>query len=225
MKILLVEDEPNLARDLIAFLESGQHICTHVDSLSAAREAIRLYQYDIVLLDIGLPDGEGLSLIGELLQGVPSPGLLIISAKDSLDDKLKGLDLGADDYLTKPFHFAELNSRIRSVFRRKNLGGKRSLHIGELEIFPDDFQVLVSAEPLSLTPKEFQLLLFMAVNQNKVLTKATLAEHLWGDQADTLDDFDFIYSHIKNLRKKLSQAGATDRIKAVYGVGYKFEGT
>lgn len=223
MKLLIVEDEATLAADVDAFLSEGGMTCTLVPTFEEAQEAIALYSYDLVLLDLGLPDGSGLKLIPMLTILDQAPGILIISAKHSLDDKLAGLDLGADDYITKPFHLAELQSRIHSVFRRKKFQGRTSLRIGAIEIFPSEQRILVQGQDVPLTVKEFQLLLYFAGNCGRVLSKGAIAEHLWGDRADMLDDFDFIYSHIKHLRKKLVQAGAADRIKSVYGVGYKFD--
>lgn len=223
MKILLIEDELPLAREIIRYLSDEQVTCSHVALLEAAREQVSLYEYDIVLLDVGLPDGNGLELIKDFLRLENIPGLIIISAKDSLDDRLSGLDAGADDYLTKPFHLAELHSRIRSVFRRRKISGKKSLQFGDLEIWPDEFRTELKGEALDLSPREMQILTFLAENPGKILSRAAIAEHVWGDHADAFPDFDFIYSHIKNLRKKLAEGTETDFIRAVYGVGYKFQ--
>lgn len=222
MKLLLIEDEARLAEDIVAYLGSEGIRCTVAESLEAARGACALYSFDIVLLDVGLPDGSGLELIRGLVNNDPTPGILVVSAKNSLDDKLTGLDLGADDYITKPFHLAELHARIRSVFRRKKMGGRHSIPFEEIEVFPEPRQVTIHGKSLHLSPKEFDLLLYFVCNPGKVLTREAIAEHLWGEEADHLDDFDFIYSHVKNLRRKIVKLGGEDRIKAVYGIGYKF---
>ena len=175
-----------------------------------------------MLVDIGLPDGSGFSLIKELKRCHPETGIIIISAKNSLDDKISGLDLGADDYLTKPFHLPELNSRIKSLLRRRKFEGKQELVIDKITILPENRQALVNGESLQLTRKEFDLLMFFVSNRGRVLTKESIAEHLWGDFADSADSFDFVYSHIKNLRRKLAEKSGTDYFQNVYGTGYTF---
>lgn len=224
MKILIIEDETALATDIVAYLSSEHMVCTVANDLASAQEALLLYAYDLVLLDVGLPDGNGLELISLIQQQESVPGILILSARNALDDRLKGLDLGADDYLIKPFYLAELLSRLRALYRRKHFSGKTRIRFGELEIFPDAYQISIRGQQVHLSPKEFQLLLYLASNPDKVLPRPAIAEHLWGDDADKLDDFDFIYSQVKNLRRKMVQHGGKDRIKAIYGVGYKFDG-
>jgi DNA-binding response OmpR family regulator len=174
------------------------------------------------LIDITLPGGSGLDIVKELKKSNPKTGIIIISAKNSLDDKIAGLDLGADDYITKPFHLAELNSRINSVLRRRNFEGSNEIVFEKLKLAPEKQEVFANNKPVSLTKKEFDLLLFFISNKNRVVTKESIAEHLWGDEMDMADSFDFIYSHIKNLRKKIMDAGADDYIKSIYGIGYKF---
>jgi DNA-binding response OmpR family regulator len=181
-----------------------------------------LYEYDCILLDIGLPDGNGLSLIRKLKKFHPETGIIIISAKNSMDDKISGLDLGADDYLTKPFHLPELNSRIKSLLRRRKFDGKQTVVIDNITIFPESRQVFVVDELLQLTKSEFELLLFFTSNRGRVLSKESIAEHLWGDFADTADSFDFVYSHLKNLRRKLAEKSGKDHFQNVYGTGYVF---
>ncbi|MCB0844387.1 MAG: response regulator transcription factor, partial [Bacteroidetes bacterium] len=177
---------------------------------------------EIMVLDIMLPDGNGLDLLKKWKEEKPETGVLIISAKNSLDDKLTGLDWGADDYLTKPFHLPELNARVKAIYRRRNFNGNNMVEFNEITINPDNVEVFVNDNLLSLTRKEYELLLYFLVNKNRVLTKQSIAEHLWGEQIDLYDSFDFVYQHIKNLRKKLTQAGGKDYITTVYGIGYKF---
>ena len=224
MKILIVEDEINLRTTIVSFLEEEGYQCEQADSLENASEKLYLYEYDCLLLDIGLPDGNGLDLIKELKNQHPETGIIIISARNSLDDKIIGLDLGADDYISKPFNLTELNSRIKSVYRRLKFGGKKELIFDKLRIIPEYRQVMISDEPVVLTKKEFDLLLFFISNPKRVLTKESIAEHLWGDFADSADSFDFIYSQIKNLRRKLLEKSGTDYIQNVYGAGYTFNG-
>ena len=222
MKILVIEDEVTLCETIIAYLEGEGYRCEHVATVELGSEKVNLYEYDCMLVDIGLPDGSGLSLVKELKKCHPETGIIIISAKNSLDDKISGLDLGADDYLTKPFHLSELNSRIKSLLRRRKFEGKQQLIIEKITIQPENKQVFVDGEQLPLTRKEFDLLMFFVSNRGRVLTKESIAEHLWGDFADSADSFDFVYSHIKNLRRKLLERTGTDYFQNVYGTGYTF---
>ena len=223
MKILVVEDEELLKSSIAEFLSHENYIFEIADTLILADEKIELYNYDIVLLDLGLPDGDGISLIDKIKSKSETTGVIIISARNALDDRVKGLEKGADDYLTKPFHLSELNARIKSLYRRLNFKGNNSYEFNELTINPDEMKVYVNKNELTLTKKEFDLIVYFLANKNRVITKITLGEHLWGDYMDTVDSLDFIYTHIKNLRKKLIKAGCEDYIKNVYGVGYKFE--
>ena len=222
MKILVIEDEVALCETIVTYLEEEGYRCEQAGSVELGTEKINLYEYDCMLVDIGLPDGSGLSLVRELKSCHPQTGIIIISAKNSLDDKILGLDLGADDYLTKPFHLPELNSRIKSLLRRRKFEGKQELIIDKMTILPESRQVMVGSEPLQLTRKEFDLLMFFVSNPGRVLTKESIAEHLWGDFADSADSFDFVYSHIKNLRRKLMEKTGTDYFHNVYGTGYQF---
>jgi len=221
MKILLVEDEIQLGQSVVSFLKQEGYICEWAKDFNTTYEKISVYEYECALIDITLPDGNGLDLVKALKKNYPATGIIVISARNSLDDKIKGLDLGGDDYITKPFHLAELNSRLKSVFRRRNLGGNNEIALGGIKLFPDSQEVLVNGIPVSLTKKEYSLLLFFISNQNRVLTKESIAEHLWGDESDMMDSFDFIYSHIKNLRKKIGKENGKDYIQSVYGIGYK----
>ncbi|CDD94923.1 response regulator receiver domain protein [Bacteroides intestinalis CAG:315] len=221
MKILIVEDEPDLRETIrISLLKEHFVVETAADYFSAL-DKVNDYDYDCILLDIMLPGGSGLDLLCELKRLHRSDSVLIISAKDSLDDKVEGLELGADDYLTKPFHLAELNARVKSVIRRRQAKGDVSITVGNLLLYPDKRQVEVGGVPLQLNRKEFDLLYYFIVNPNRVINKMSLAESVWGDNIDQADSLDFIYSQVKNLRRKLKQADATVELKAVYGFGYK----
>jgi len=222
MKILIVEDEPELLIGIKNFLEKENYICEAASEFNQADEKLALYHYDVALIDINLPGGSGLKLIENLKQHNNDSGIIIISARNSLDDKLSGLDLGADDYLTKPFHLSELNARVKAVLRRRKFEGATSVIFHEMELFPEQSTLKVSGKNLELTKKEFELLLFFISNKNRLLTRESIAEHLWGDNIDLADNFDFIYTHINNLRKKVVKNGGNDYIKTVYGIGYKF---
>lgn len=222
MKILLIEDEVQLAQIIISYLQEEGYLCEWAKLWEEGDEKIYMYAYDCALIDITLPGGSGLELVRQLKHLHPETGIIIISAKNSLDDKIEGLDLGADDYMTKPFHLAELNSRIKSVLRRRIFGGSQEIVFSEICILPEEQVVTVYGHKVILTKKEYDLLVFFISNKNRVLTKEAIAEHMWGDHSDMLDSFDFIYSHIKNLRKKLEEKGAQDYIQTVYGAGYKF---
>ena len=224
MKVLLVEDEKELLQSMVAFLKESGMVCEQAIDLASALEKIDLYDYDCIVLDIGLPDGNGLKLIEEMQKKEHKTGIVIVSARNSLDDRLTGLNIGADDYITKPFYMPELTARIKSVVRRRTFEGKREITYHELRVLPDEMGMYVNDKMISLTKKEHELLMYLLSNANKVLTKESIAEHLWGDHADMADSFDFIYSHIKNLRKKITDHGGKDYLKSVYGVGYKFSG-
>jgi len=223
VKVLIVEDEIRLRETMILFLEEEGYVCEQADSVVSASDKLNIYEYDCMLVDIGLPDGSGLDLIKELKKLHPGTGIIIISAKNSLNDKIAGLDLGADDYLSKPFHFSELNSRIKSVLRRLKFNGKNEIIIGKLRILPEQRQIFAEKEQISLTRKEFDLLIFFITNANRVLTKEAIAEHLWGDFADSSDSFDFVYSQIKNLRRKILAKAGVDYFQNIYGTGYTFK--
>ena len=222
MKILIVEDEPALNKSMVDYLTSQQYLCESVSDYYAALEKIEMYQYDCLVLDIMLPGGSGLPLLKVLKDTGKTDGVIIISAKNELDDKIKGLNLGADDYLTKPFHLSELSVRIAAIIRRKSLQGSNLLTFEEIIIDVQAKTVMVNSSKVVLTRKEYELLVYLIINKNRVLSKNTIAEHMWGDDMDMADNYDFIYAHIKNLRKKLMNAGASDYIQSVYGMGYKF---
>ena len=221
MKILIVEDEPALRTSLVDHLQRDGYRCEQAATYAQAHEKIKLYRYDCVLVDLTLPGGNGLDLVRTLKADQSPAGVLIVSARGTLDDKVNGLAFGADDYLTKPFHLAELTARIQAILRRRQFQGHNELRFRALTVRPDRAQVLVGDEPVPLTRKEYELLLYFLANPNRLLTKESIAEHLWGDAADTADSFDFIYNHLKNLRRKLQEKGAPDYIRTVYGVGYE----
>lgn len=221
MKILIIEDEPDLRETIRTSLLKERFVVETAADYHSASEKVNDYDYDCILLDITLPGGSGLDILRDLKQINRSDSVLIISAKDSLDDKVLGLELGADDYLTKPFHLAELNARVKSIIRRRQANGNTFLTLGNLRLCPDQREVQISGIPLQLNRKEFDLLYYFVVNPNRVIHKTSLAESVWGDNIDQADSLDFIYSQVKNLRRKLKQAGATVELKAVYGFGYK----
>ncbi len=198
MKILLVEDEKGLSDSISTYLKQEGYLCEVVKDFKSADEKIELYQYDCILVDINLPDGNGLNLVKSLKRLKAKAGIIIISARNSVDDKIEGLDLGADDYLSKPFSLAELNSRIKSVLRRRKFDGNNEIVFNEITIKTNESAVYVRDVSLTLTKKEYELILFLISNKNRVLTKETIAEHLWGDDMDMADSYDFIYTHIKN---------------------------
>ncbi len=222
MKILIIEDNLQLAADIEEYLQEQRFVTSHAKTFQEASEKTELYKYDLIVLDLGLPDGDGMDLLQEIKKHQAETGIVILTAKHALEYKLKGLEQGADDYLTKPFHLAELNARIRTILRRKFEYTDNTLKISELEINLNAAEVSINQKNLNLTHKEYDLLLFFTNNKNKLLTKETIAEHLWGDHADQADNFNFVYNHIKNLRRKIIKAGAPDYIKSMYGMGYKF---
>jgi len=223
MNLLIIEDEIDLLESITDFLISENFSVQSVTTFTEAEEKIDLYEYDCIIVDINLPGGSGLDIIRTLKNKKQDAGVIIISAKGSLEDKLTGLDIGADDYLTKPFHLSELNARIKSIIRRRGLQGDNEKVFNEITILYNSRKVLVNGEEVGLTRKEYDLLLYFLMNQEKVLSKETISEHLWGDDMSlSADSLDFIYTHIKNLRKKLMDKGANDYIKTIYGIGYKF---
>jgi DNA-binding response OmpR family regulator len=207
---------------MVDYLSSQQYLCESVLNYKDALDKIELYQYDCIVLDIMLPGGTGLQLLQALKKTGKTDGVIIISARDELNDKITGIQLGADDYLTKPFHLSELSVRIAAIIRRKNMQGNDLLRFEEIQIDIQAKTVQVNDTEMILTKKEYELLVYFIINKNRVLSKNAIAEHLWGDNMDMADNYDFIYAHIKNLRKKLLQVGAGDYIQSIYGMGYKF---
>lgn len=223
MKILIIEDEAALAKSISDYLSEENYICEFAETFAMALEKVENYSYDCILLDLMLLDGSGMDILEMLKKQGKEEGLIIISAKDALDDKIKALQIGADDYLTKPFHLQELAARIFSIIRRKQFGNNNIIQQNELYIDLLAKTILINENPITLTKKEFDLLIYFIGNKNKVISKSTLAEHLSGDFADMLDNHDFIYAHIKNLKKKLSEGGCGNYLKTVYGTGYRWE--
>jgi len=222
MKFLIVEDEEGLRKSIDQYLTAEGNICDSASNYEQGYQKLSIYDYDCILLDLTLPDGEGLQLLKHLKKINKADGVLIISARNSLDQKIEGLSLGADDYLIKPFHLSELYARIMAIVRRRNFNGNSIITFNELEIDTVSKEIKVNGNLVYLTRKEFDLLLYFVSNKNKVIAKAAAVVHIWGDEADMADSFDFIYTHIKNVRKKLTDSGSKDYFQSIYGVGYKF---
>lgn len=223
MKLLLVEDNEKLLSAIGEALEKEKFLCEFAINYTEAHEKLFLYAYDCLVVDINLPDGSGLDLIQECKAEKPETGIIVISARNSLDNKIEGLTLGADDYLTKPFDVAELIARVKSIIRRRNFEGNNNIIFEKIDVDPEKRSVTANGKLLKLTKIEYAILLFFLSNQKRVLTKESIAEHVWGDNMDLADSFDFIYSHIKNLKKKISNTGYKIPLNAVYGMGYKLE--
>lgn len=221
MKILIIEDEPSLREVIAKSLCGERYVVEMADNFSSAEQKIGLYDYDCILLDIMLPDGNGLKILEQIKAQGGDEGVIIISARDSIDDRVAGLELGADDYLSKPFHLAELHARIRSVIRRKQNNGQKSISFGNVSIQPETFAVVVDSQTVELNRKEYDLLYYFINRHGHLIKKEQIAEAVWGDYIDQCDNFDFIYAQMKNLRRKLENANADIEIKAVYGFGYK----
>ncbi len=223
MKVLIVEDEPAISNAIKDYFVSYGMQCENAFSKNEALDKISMYEYDCILLDLSLPDGDGFDVLKAVKQLQKDEGVIIISAKETLETRIEGLNLGADDYVTKPFHLSELLARLQALIRRKNFNGCNVITFNEITVDLLAKTVCVNNIKLDVTKKEIDLLLFLIANKNKVLSKGAIAEHLSGDMADMLDNYDFIYAHIKNLKKKLSSAGCVDYIKTVYGLGYKWQ--
>lgn len=221
MKYLIAEDEIDLQQSIVTYLQRDGNLCEVASDFNEASEKVAIYDYDVIILDINLITGSGLDVLKAIKKEKKDVGVIIISANNSLTDKLEGLDLGADDYITKPFHLAELNARINAVLRRGKYGGDELIEFNEIKIDTRSRTAYIDGKAIALTKKEYDLLVFFVSNKGRVLSKEIIAEHLWGDNSDLLDNFDFIYVHINNLRKKLTAEGAK-YIKTAYGSGYKF---
>ncbi len=222
MKVLIVEDNADLSASMVQYFARERYVYNTAFNCEEALDRLAAFDYDILILDLMLPDGSGLDILQVAKKEYSHIGILIISAKGSLDDRLKGLDMGADDYITKPFHLSELNSRVKAIYRRRHFEGSNEIVFNEIRINPDTLEVLVNDTPISLTRKEYELLVYFLANKDRLLTKQAIAEHLWGDHMDLQDSFDFVYQHIKNLRKKISAADGKDYLATLYGMGYKF---
>lgn len=223
MKILVIEDEKELAATIGEYLSYENYLCEYASTFAEAIEKVQLYQYDCILLDLMLPGGNGIKILEELKSMSKQEGVIIISAKDSVQDKIKGLQVGADDYLAKPFHLPELAARVFSVIRRKQFGNTNIVEQNEIRIDLLAKTATANHKEIPLTKKEFDLLLYFISNKNRVISKNALAEHISGDMADMFDNYDFVYAHIKNLKKKLNDAGCANYLKTLYGSGYKWD--
>ncbi|HQU55730.1 MAG TPA: response regulator transcription factor [Saprospiraceae bacterium] len=223
MKILVVEDELKLRESICEYLHQEQYVCEVAGTMQEADLKLDLYEYDLVILDLMLPDGLGLDLLKQIKSMAKPMAVLILSARQAVDDKVNGLNSGADDYLTKPFHFSELNARIKALLRRRVYPSTTIEIHGDLEIDTSARQIRIGANPVEVTRKEYDLLMYLVLNKNRVVTKSAIAEHLWGDYMDLADNFDLVYSHIKNLRKKIMDQGGQDPIQTIYGLGYQWK--
>lgn len=223
MKLLIVEDDPEIQEAIIAYLAPEGYLCEQSFNLQNALDKIDFYSYDCVLIDLNLPDGTGIDIIKELKKKQQKSGIIVITARDAIEERVKALEFGADDYLVKPFNLSELNARIKSLIRRIQFQGNQKISVGELEVFPDNFKVMIHGKPIEMTKKEFEILLFFVSNSGRVIPKESLAGQLWGEEMDLSYSYDFVYAQIKNIRKKLKEAGAKEYIQTIYGVGYKFE--
>jgi DNA-binding response OmpR family regulator len=223
MKILIIEDEKDLLNLILRYFKKEGYVCEVAMTYHEGYKKINNHKYDCAIVDLNLPGGDGLQLVNFLRKDNTQTGIIIISARDTIDDRVTGLEIGADDYLTKPFNLSELNARIKAVLRRKTDQFNKSMEFGDLVINLDEYKVTVGDSILQLTKKEYHILLYLARNKNRVVTKDSIAEYLWGDYMDDAVSYDFIYAHVKNLRKKLVDNGCSDFIKTIYGIGYKFQ--
>jgi len=221
MKILIIEDEKDMLQNMQETLVKENYLVETASDLNAAISKVGVYDYDCILLDINLPDGSGMEILNFLKENEKTEGVIIVSARNSVDDRITGLNTGADDYIAKPFHMAELNARVKALLRRKKFDGSELLKIGNISIDTEKHIAQTGYGEMELNRKEFDILTYLATNQNRLVSKSALAEHVWGDHIDQADSFEFIYSQIKNLRKKLKDVRAEVEIKAVYGIGYK----
>ena len=222
MKVLIIEDEKALAESIESYLSDSWLICHTVNTLHEAMAKIAYNSYDCIVLDLMLPDGDGLKILENLRNSMRMDGVIIISAKGALNTRIEGLNLGADDFLTKPFHMAELLARIQAVVRRKTVNPNSVLEFNEITVDLNAKKIHIHQKEVDFTRKEYELILYLLGNKNKVVSRGTLAQHLSGDLADMLESHDFVYTHIKNIKRKLHESGCIDYIKTLYGVGYKW---
>ena len=223
MKLLVIEDDRELLKSILLYFNNNGYNCESAKSIGEATDKLKNFQYDCIILDLSLPDGNGIDLLSKFKNTDNETGVIILSANSNLDDKVTGLDMGADDYLTKPFHLSELNSRIKSIIRRKRQKGSNLIQFNEIQINTDAQEVKINGKFLKLTKKEYDLLLYLIYNKDRVVTKTSLSEHLWGDFMDASDSSDSVYSHVKNLKKKMNALGCREYIKSLYGIGYIFK--
>lgn len=222
MKVLVVEDETGLAESMVDYLSREGFTCEVAHTFLEADEKVALYKYDCLIVDLTLPDGSGFDIINTLKKVASTTGIIIVSARNTLEDKIHGLEIGSDDYMTKPFHLSELNARLKSLIRRRHFKGNNELKWNEIVVDLPARKVFVHEKETMLSRKEYDLLLYFLSNGEVALTKESIAEHLWGDHMDSADSLDMVYSHIKNLRKKIIEKGGKDYIQSIYGIGYKF---
>ena len=223
MRALVVEDEPLLNEELEEHLLEEQFSVDCAETLQQGRDLVAGDEYDLVLLDLGLPDGNGLELLKMIKKYYEETAVVILTARGEVEDKVEGLELGSDDYLAKPFAMAELRARIHAVLRRRFKIDENEIKAGKLLLNLNHMEVGYDGRTLELTETEYKILRYLLLNKNKTITRIALAEHIWGSKVDDRFSLDFINSHMKNLRKKLSQVGAPELIETVYGVGYKLE--
>lgn len=222
MKILVVEDEQELLDLMLRYMKREGYLCEHATTFKDGYKKINNHKYDCAVIDLNLPGGDGLTLVEILRKEMPNTATIIISARNTLNDRINGLEVGADDYMTKPFNLSELNARVKAILRRKTNQISNELIFKDLLIDLDERSVVAKGNTIKLTKKEFDILVYLARNKNRVVTKDSIAEYLWGDYMDDTFSYDFIYAHVKNLRKKLVQNDCEDYLQTVYGVGYKF---
>ncbi|MFT4760730.1 MAG: DNA-binding response OmpR family regulator [Paraglaciecola sp.] len=223
MKFLLIQNDQGLLSKLSDFFKKSGHVCESAITFREGYKKINNYDYDCAIIDLDMPSGDNLKLVEMLRKDNEETGIVIISSKNEVADRINGLEVGADDFIGKPFDVLELNARVKAVTRRKTKLFKKELTFGKLSINMDERRVVADETTLKLTKKEFNILLYLARNKNRVVKKESIAEHLWGDHMDEAASFDFIYAHVKNLRKKLVENNCGDFLKTIYGVGYKFE--
>ena len=222
MQILIVEDEVPLMDSMVSYLEMEGFKCERAGDYHSALPMLDMHDYICMLIDLNLPDGDGLNLVRLARQNHAHSGIIIVSARNAIEERVKGLEMGADDYLVKPFHLSELVARVHSVARRTRMQGAEVLSFGMIRVLPEERKCFVDQQPVDLTKKELDLLLYLMSNRNRVVTKESIADYLWGEYGGGYGSYDFVYTHLKNLRRKLVDAGCPDYIRNMYGVGYKF---
>lgn len=221
MKVLIIEDEKTLAYEMQTFLKKAFYLCDLAHNAAKATECIEMNRYDFILLDLGLPDGDGLSLLPKAKKHNPEAAYIILTARGNLEDKIAGLDMGADDYLAKPFSLLELQSRMQAIARRKFNVNLEAILLGDFSVNLQTRFIYFQTQQIELSRKEFDLLSYLLLHKNRVLTRMQLSEHIWGTFADDDYDSNYIDAHIKNIRKKLNVYAATDWLETVRGVGYR----
>jgi DNA-binding response OmpR family regulator len=222
MQILIVEDETSLMESMVSYLEMEGFKCEQASSYHAGLCTLDKHEYLCMLIDLNLPDGDGMELVKLARKNEATPGIIIISARNAIEQRVEGLKAGADDYLVKPFHLSELVARVHSVVRRTRLKGGEVLSFDRIRVEPEERICYVDKQQVDLTQKEMDLLLYFMSNRNRVVTKEGIADYLWGDYGGGYGSYDFVYTHLKNLRRKLMDAGCPDYVQNIYGIGYKF---